>query len=348
VRSFEGNRLEEFRLPQSLVRTMRRIGEYTGREQMYQNQLPQELEKLRQVAIIQSAESSNRIEGVTAPPGRIRELMEKRTTPRDRSEQEIAGYRDVLATIHSNHANINLSSNIVLQFHRDLYQYAPDSGGKWKPVDNTIEEVGQDGKKIIRFQPVPAWQTSDAMDRLHEGFQTTWEGGKVEPLVVIAAYVLDFLCIHPFRDGNGRMARLLTLQLLYRAGLGVGRIISLEKLIEQSRESYYDTLYQSSQHWHEGDHDIVPWMEYLLGIVLKAYRDMESRVEVLVGGRGAKTEMVLAAIHAAHGDFAVSELHEQCPTVSLDMIRKILRDERDSGHVECLGRGKAARWRRIN
>ncbi len=347
MKSFQSGYLEQLTFSQSILQTVRGIGEYTGREQMYQRQMPQELEKLRQVAIIQSTESSNRIEGITAPPRRIKDIVAQKTQPQDRSEQEIAGYRDVLSTIHTNHENIQLRPNIILQFHRDLYQYAGETGGMWKSVDNVISEREPDGRKVVRFQPVPAWQTPDAMDQLHQGFTAVWHSGNVDTMIVVSAFVLDFLCIHPFRDGNGRMARLLTLLLLYRAGLHVGRFISLEKLVEDSRRSYYDALYKSSQGWHEGKHDLIPWTEYLLGIILRAYRELETRVGTLTGGRGAKTDMVLRAIQAAHGEFSVAELAEKCPTVSLDMIRHILRQERVKGLVECTGRGQAARWRKI-
>ena len=210
---------------------------------------------------------------MTAPPKRIRALVTQKATAQNRPEQEIAGYRDVLSNIHANTMDIPFTANVVLQLHRDLYRFLPGEGGHWKPVDNEITETGPGGVKAVRFRPVPAHATPDAMRRLHERFDALWRIGEIEPLVLIAGYVLDFLCIHPFRDGNGRMARLLTLLLLYQSGYEVGRYISLEQIVERTKESYYDTLYRSSAGWHDGHHDLMPWTEYLLGVVvLGAYQ----------------------------------------------------------------------------
>ena len=217
MKSFERGYLDRLPISLELLRAVGMLREFKGRQELYKRQIPQALETLQQAAVIQSTESSNRIEGVVAPLKRIQALVAGKTTPRDRSEQEIAGYRDVLNTIHANHAEIPFKPGIVLQFHRDLYQYA-GGGGQWKGTDNDIVERQANGKTVLRFKPVPAFATPDHMERLHERFDHAWNEGKVEPLLLIAAYVLDFLCIHPFPDGNGRMARLLTLLLLYHAG----------------------------------------------------------------------------------------------------------------------------------
>jgi Fic family protein len=338
----------EKRLPLShgLLRTVRLLGEYFGKEELYRSQMPQALEALRQAAIIQSTESSNRIEGVTAPAARIRDLVAEKTSPRNRSEQEIAGYRDVLNTIHGNHAAMRLSSNLVLQLHRDLFRYTSDQGGRWKNSPNTITERRADGSVFVRFEPLAPHLVSDAMDDLQRQLRRRWEEDRIDKLLLIPAYVLDFLCIHPFRDGNGRMARLLTLLLLYHSGFEVGRFISLEKIIEESKESYYDTLYQSSQGWHKSTHVLTPWTEYFVGVLVAAYRQFEARTGILTTSRGAKTAMVLEAIERFHGDFSVREIQEQCPNVGVDLIRRILREQRNSSKLECLGRGPAARWRR--
>src|SRR3954469_14662436 len=234
MRSFDPGYLRTIPITHGLLRTLTTITERKGRIQLFRDQAPQVLETLRHAAIIESTESSNRIEGITAAPERLRALVAESTAPRDRPEQEIAGYRDVLATIHANHPNISRTPNVVLQLHRDLYHFTTLPGGRWKSVDNSITEVLPDGTRIVRFQPVPAYQTAGAMRDLHERFDVEWERGEVEPLILIAAYVLDFLCIHPFLDGNGRMARLLTLLLLYHAGHDVGRYVSLERLVEQT------------------------------------------------------------------------------------------------------------------
>jgi len=345
MRSFGEGNIEKQHIPQSLLRTIRLLGEYRGKEELFRQQTPQALETLRQVAIIQSTESSNRIEGIEAPPERIKKLVEHKTTPKNRSEQEIAGYRDVLATIHANHGNIPFTTGIVLQFHRDLYQFAPQQGGRWKMTDNEIMETSANGTRTIRFKPVPAHQTPEAMEKLHSGFKQLWDRGEVEPLLIIPAYSFDFLCIHPFTDGNGRMARLLTLLLLYKAGFEVGRYISLEHLIEQQREGYYDALYKSSQGWHEGKHTLSPWWEYFLGVMLLgAYREFEKRTGELTTAHGAKTEMVLSAIDKLPAQFRYADLARACPNISRPTIKRVLGQLRLGGKVECVKSGRDAVW----
>ncbi|MCY4451360.1 MAG: Fic family protein [Immundisolibacterales bacterium] len=346
--SFVPSGIEAMPIGFRLLRIVREISKYRGRQDLFRQQSPQVLESLRQVALIQSTESSNRIDGVTAPVARIRSLVEGTTAAQNRSEQEIAGNRDVLGTIHANAADIPFTANVVLQLHRDLYQFLPGEGGYWKRADNEIVETGPDGVRVVRFRPVAAHRTSDAMERLHDRFNDRWQAREIDPLLLIPVYVLDFLCIHPFHDGNGRMARLLTTLLLYQAGQDVCRYISLEQIVERTRESYYDSLQRSSFDWHEGRHDLTPRVEYLLGVViLGAWQELERRTGIVQGGRGAKTAMVLDVIDHLVGDFSVSELHARCPTVGIDLVRSVLRQQRDDGQLECLGRGPRARWRRI-
>lgn len=348
MKSFEPSFIEKQLISQQLARTMRLLGEYKGKETLFKQQKPQFLETLRQVAVIQSAESSNRIEGITAPLSRIKKLMDQKIVPRDRSEQEIAGYRDVLGTIHANHPNIPFTPNIVLQLHRDLYNFMPQEGGHWKLTDNTIIENWPDGTKIERFFPIKAHLTPEAMNCLHQRFNNMWDEGQIDPLFLISSYILDFLCIHPFSDGNGRMARLLTLLLLYRAGYEVGRYISLEKVIESHREGYYESLLLSSQGWHEGNHSLLSWWNYFLGVVLiGAYRELESRMDIVESGKGGKSALIVDAVSHMIGDFSVSDIRNRCPGVGIDLIRKILRQEKDAGRMECLNYGPNARWRRI-
>jgi Fic family protein len=346
MQSFVQERVGRIRVTQNLLRTVRLIGEYRGKEALFIQQTPQALETLRQVAIVQSTESSNRIEGVVAPLARIEALVGEKTTPRNRSEQEIAGYRDVLNTIHTNHEHMRLTSGLVRQLHRDLYRYSPTEGGRWKSVDNEIIEELADGTRLLRFRPVPAHATPEAMDSLQRGYSEARKRGEIEPLLMIAAYVLDFLCIHPFLDGNGRVARLLTLLLLYQAGFSVGRYVSLEKIIEDSKESYYESLRASSANWHRGRHDLLPWTEYLLGTIVAAYREFEQRVGTLVGARGAKTEMVLQAVRGLPDGFRIADLERCCPTVTREMIRHVLNRLKKEGHVWCEGAGRAAVWRK--
>ena len=224
MNSFTPGFIERQPITPQLVRTIRLLGEYKGKESLYRQQTPQVLETLRQISVIQSTESSNRIEGIVAPTERVRQLVEEKTAPRDRSEQEIAGYRDVLQTIHANHPHIRCTPNVVLQLHRDLYRFSPQDGGRWKMADNEIVEIHADGGRVVRFLPVQAHLTAEYMGQLHERFNAERERGVIDPLLLIPPYVLDFLCIHPFTDGNGRLARLLSLLLLYQAGYEVGQI----------------------------------------------------------------------------------------------------------------------------
>lgn len=346
MKSFQNNYIESIPITHNVLQTIRLIGEYKGKQDLFKEQSPQLLETLKQTAIIQSIESSNRIEGISAPLERIKAIAAEKTTPANRSEQEIAGYRNVLNTIHSSFEHIPVTSNIVLQFHRDIYALSAIPGGSFKATENEIAEVYPDGSKVVRFKPVSAFETPGAMDKLHNLFNSELAKSQLEPLLIIATYVFDFLCIHPFNDGNGRMSRLLSLLLLYKSGYEVGRFISLEKLIEDNKESYYDALNKSSQGWHESKHNLIPWWEYFLGILLKAYKDFESRVGLISSARGGKTTMVLDVIKNSSGEFTVKDLQERCPTVGIDLIRKILRSEKIEGRIECLGRGPDAKWRR--
>ena len=349
MKSFEIDFLEKQLIPHPLLRTIRLLGEYRGKEALFKQQTPQVLESLRQVAIIQSTESSNRIEGIEASPERIKKIVERKTTPKNRSEQEIAGYRDALATIHSNHANMPFTPNIVLQLHRDLYQFVPRQGGHWKMLDNEITETRSDGTRFIRFKPLPAHQTPEAMERLHTLFNEQWNREEVDQLLLIPMYILDFLCIHPFTDGNGRMARLLTLLLLYHAGFEVGRYISLEHLIEKQKEGYYDALYKSSQGWHDSTHTLRPWWEYFLGVMLLgSYREFEQRTGELTTAHGAKTEMVMTAIEKLPSNFRYADLAKTCPGVSRPTIKRVLGQLSQEGKVKCTRPGRDAIWEKKN
>jgi Fic family protein len=343
MNSFDSEQIHKLVSHQTL-RTVRMLGEYKGRQELYIQQTPQILDALRQAAVVQSTESSNRIEGVVASFSRIQELVAEKTTPRDRSEQEIAGYRDVLQTIHSSYEHIPLTPGVVQQFHGDLYRYSAATGGKWKNSDNEIVTHLPDGRRIVRFRPVEAWATPMAMDELHYCFNQEWQAEQIDPLLLTAAYILDFLCIHPFLDGNGRMARLLTLLLLYKSGYEVGRYISLEKIVEDTKESYYEALGRSSHGWHEGKHDLEPWSSYLLGILLAAHRDFEKRVGTLSSARGAKTQMVMEAFERLPGQFRLVDLERACPNVTRDMIRVVLNRLKGEGRVEAVGRGAGAAW----
>jgi len=344
LRSLSPTFLDRLRLTTEHGSTLRSLGEHRGEEELCRRQTPQALETLRTVAIVESTESSNRLEGIVAPSDRLRDVVLRNAEPTDRSEQEIAGYRDALALIHDSGEHMPFTVNVIRQLHQTLYRYHPASGGRWKSTQNDIVERAPDGSIIrVRFRPVSPVATAGAMDEL----ATRWERAvdkQCEPLIVIPLTILDFLCIHPFADGNGRSARLLTLLLLYRAGYSVGRYISLERVIEDSRDTYYDSLERSSIEWHAGEHDPFPWLEYFWGTLLRAYEEFRERAGMLLEGRGSKTALVEAAVSRRSAPFAISEIEDDCPGVSRDMIRHVLRGLRDDGVLKVEGRGRGARW----
>ncbi len=326
---------------------MRAIDQSQGSERAFSLQHPEALKTLIQIARIQSVESSNAIEDVTAPHTRVVELVEERTTPENRSEAEIAGYRTVLDTIHASAPQIPFKPSVVEQLHRDLYQFTGVPAGRWKTVENSIEEVRPDGTQFVRFRTVPARETPDAMSELHSRFDEASRLGDYHPLLLAGCYVFDFLAIHPFRDGNGRMGRLLTLLLLYQAGYEVGRYVSLERLVQESSETYYEALGAAGIGWHTDEHDITPWLNYFLGIVAAAYKQFESHVGV-VSGRGSKREAIRQFVRQSIADeFTVADVRRAAPAASQSYISKTLATMRDEGLIEPIGAGKSARWRRL-
>ncbi|PYR89375.1 MAG: cell filamentation protein Fic [Acidobacteria bacterium] len=279
---------------------------------------------------------------------RIRDLVAKRTEPANRSEQEIAGYRDVLNTIHTNYAEMQLTSNLVLQLHRNLFQFVPGGGGRWKSTDNDITATRPDGTTVVRFKPLAPHLVSDAMTQLHDRYRAALDTRAVDPLLLVPMYVLDFLCIHPFADGNGRMARLLSLLLLYQAGYQVGRYISLETAIEETKEEYYDSLYASSEGWHEARHSLVRWWEYFVGVMLvKAYQQFEERVGVTNARRGAKRDMIRDAVNRLPNRFRYADLERTLSAVSRPTIARALRELRAEGAVRCVKPGRDASWEKL-
>lgn len=343
--SLDVNYLRDLSFSAQDASTLQRIGECKGKQALFTQQTPEILESLRQVAIVESSESSNRLEGITAPRERVEALVFRASMPATRSEQEIAGYRDALALIHESAEHMALTVNVVLQIHSIIYRYLPNEGGHWKMADNEIVERNPDGSLLrVRFRAVPAVSTPGAMDRLAERYRVAVIEGGVEPLVVAPLAILDFLCIHPFTDGNGRTARLLTLLLLYHFGYEVGRYISLERIFEESRETYYGTLEAASQGWHEGHHDARPWLRYFWGVLLRAYREFEQRVGRVSTGRGSKGAHVRRVVERRLAPFAISEIEAECPGISRDMIRVVLRQMRAEGLLAVEGTGRGARW----
>jgi Fic family protein len=318
-----------------------------GRQDAFRRQAPGVLETLVQVARIQSVDASNAIENITAPPNRLAALVDVATTPANRSEEEIVGYRKVLDTIHASAPDIPFKESVVRQFHRDLYSFTSQPGGDYKSAANDVVEYHPDGREVVRFRPVSPFETRIAMESLHAAFDGARRDGVHHPLLLVAAYVFDFLMIHPFQDGNGRLSRLISLLLLYQAGYEVGRFISLEKLIDDSRATYYERLAASTEGWHDGAHDVWPWTNYFLGLLTAAYSRFESRVGEL-GARGAKAMLVKQFIRSAVDDtFTVDEIRKAAPGVSDVYIRKLLSELRSKGYVRAIGRGRGARWERL-
>lgn len=327
-------------LQPDIVSLITQIHEYKGEQTLFIEAKSDTLVRLVEIAKIQSTEASNKIEGIYTSDERLKKLVRDKTTPRTRNEKEIAGYRDILRTIHENHDYIPVKSSIILQLHRDLYKFAGGPGGKFKTVDNVIAEEDAYGNKHIRFQPIPAWETAEHMDAICNAFDEACKNEDCDPLLIIPMFVLDFLCVHPFNDGNGRMSRLLTLLLLYRAGYIVGKYISIEKLIEQTKETYYETLQQSSVEWYEGDNDYVPFVRYMLGVVIAAYREFSSRVQVLSASNLSKPDRIREIIKSTLGKMTKSELMEKCPDISQTTIQRTLNDLVKNGEILKIGGGR--------
>jgi Fic family protein len=318
-----------------------------GREGALRERGPETLGTLREIARIQSVQSSNAIEDITAPSDRIRDLVVKGARPENRPEEEIAGYRAVLDTINENAASIPFAPSVVEQLHRDLYQFTNTPAGRWKNVENSIQGIRADGLRVVRFQTVSAAETPAAMKELHERFASASESGAYHPLLLVGCYVFDFLAIHPFRDGNGRISRLLTLLALYQAGYEIGRYVSLERLIDQARDTYYDALQAAGHGWHEDEHDIEPWLRYFLGILTAAYKELASASPAASSGRGAKREAIAQFIRGSTaGEFTVADVRRAVPTASGSYIDKTLARLRDEGLIEPIGAGRGAHWRR--
>lgn len=336
--------LDGLRLSATDGASLAALGTYRGRQDLFRRQTPELLATLRDSAIIESTESSNRIEGVTAPHDRIEALVLKRTAPRDRSEQEIAGYRDALNLVHESATEMAFSVNIILQLHTMLYRYHTGSGGRWKMTQNEIVERDAKGNVTrVRFTPPPPVAVPQMMNDLTSAYAQAIDVGR-EPLIVTPLAILDFLCIHPFADGNGRTGRLLTLQLLYRVGVEVGRYISLERVVEESKETYYEALDQSSQGWHDAAHDVLPWLRYFWGMLSRACHEFEERVGTIRTGRGAKTDVVEQAIARRIGPFSISDVEADAPGVTRDWIRMVMRRLKAEGRIVPQGKGRGAKW----
>ncbi|MFC1522852.1 Fic family protein [Elusimicrobiota bacterium] len=337
---------DNIKMPLGSVWLMNAISEYKGKQDLYAKQSPQVLRALVEMAIIESAESSNRIEGVTVERARLKPLVIGHSKPRDRSEEEVAGYRKGLDLIHKKHASLRIDPKTIKELHR-LCRGESWDAGQWKEKDNDVIRKFPNGRVEVIYKPVSAKETPKAMEQLCLSYENSITQSKYPPLYAAACLALDFLCIHPFRDGNGRAARLLTLLALYQHGFTVGKYISLERIIEQSKETYYETLNKSSQKWHETRHDVFPWFNYFLGTVIGAYKEFEERANNIKPARGAKTSIIEAAIAGQLGEFTIAEIERSCPNVSRIMIKKVLVQMQKDKKIKCLGKGQSAKWKRM-
>ena len=322
------------------------LGAARGKQELFTKQSPQKLKVLREHALIESAVSSNRIEGVTVDQKRVGTVVFGKRRLKDRGEEEVRCYRTALDWIHRDGTKIPLSKKTILKLH-EMSRGEIWDAGKYKEKNVDIIEKLPSGRERVRFKTVEASKTPAAMKKLVEAWEDSLKEKSVHPLIALVAFNLDFLCVHPFRDGNGRVSRLLLLLQCYSLGYEVGRYISLERLIEQNKERYYETLEQSSHRWHDGKHDPWPYINYLLYILKIAYQEFESRVGQMKSPRGAKTELVEAAIASLNKEFAISDLEKACPGVSRDMIRIVMNRLRKEGRLKILGRGRDAKWAKL-
>lgn len=341
MHQFDYNTAPEKLLTPSIVNQLSLLHEFRGKQELYISAKSDTLSALLDIAKIQSTKASNRIEGIYTSDERLHALVMEKAEPRSRSEEEIAGYREVLATIHENYEYIPIRPNNLLQLHRDLYSYGgKEIGGRFKNIDNIIAETDKEGKEHVRFTPTPAFQTPDAIEELCRTFSEAIDEGKYDSLLLIPMFILDFLSIHPFNDGNGRMSRLLTLLLLYRSGYIVGKYISIEMLIEKTKETYYEALKESSIGWHNNQNEYQPFVSYYLGIIIKAYQEFQDRVDHLHGKAISKPERIRQFFNKRLGKITKSDIATQCPDISLSTIERTLKEMMDNGEIEKVGSGR--------
>lgn len=340
MRDFHYDAIQDQKWDSEILSLVAAIYKEAGKQEMYLKQRPEELEKLVEIAKIQSTEASNAIEGIVTTSTRIRQLVEEKTTPRNRDEQEIAGYRDALSIIHENFDVIPITRNYILQLHKILYSHMNNPmAGQTKSVQNYISATYPDGHTETLFTPLAPYETAEALDRICEEYSRALGNMTVEPLILIPVFIHDFLCIHPFNDGNGRMSRLLTTLLLYRSGFYVGKYISLEAKIAKDKDLYCAALRQAQDGWHEGHENVIPFIKYLLGTILAAYHDFEERFS-LVEKKQSALEMVRQATQNKIGRFAKQDIRELCPSLSVSSIEGALRKLVASGELAREGNGK--------
>ena len=348
MRDFDYSKLRNIKWDSEILGLVAQIHEYKGKQVLYLKQKPATLEKLVEVAKIQSTESSNKIEGIVTTASRIKQLCEQKTTPKNRDEEEISGYRDALALIHESYEYIPIKVSYILQLHQVLYRYSQRGiGGRFKIAQNYVTETRENGEEVVRFVPLDPFETPTAVEKICESFNRAVDACEVDPLILIPAFIMDFLCIHPFSDGNGRMSRLLTTLLLYRAGYVVGKYVSLESKIENTKDSYYDALAKSDANWYAGENDSTPFIKYTLGTVLAAYRDFEERMTA-VEGKYSSMDLVQIAVGNMIGKFTKNDVMERVPSIGKTSVENALRVLLEEGVIGREGKGKATFYFRKN
>lgn len=347
MRNFNYSEISNKKWDSELLGLIAAIYKEAGKQELYLKQRPAQLEKLVEIAKVQSTEASNSIEGIVTTNTRVRQLVEEKTAPKNRNEQEIAGYRDVLSVIHESFDAIPITQNYILQLHKMLYSHMNNPmAGRTKSVQNYISAEYPDGHRETLFTPLSPFETPDALDKICEEYNRVIGNMELEPLIAIPVFIHDFLCIHPFNDGNGRMSRLLTTLLLYRNGFYVGKYISLEAKIAKDKELYYNALAQAQIGWHDGSEDKLPFIKYLLGTILSAYKDFQERFE-LVDEKLTAIEIVRKATMYKIGRFTKQDIHELCPSLSISSIEVSLRKLVEAGELKREGNGKSTCYYRI-
>ncbi|WP_455931765.1 Fic family protein [Parvimonas micra] len=347
MRNFNYSKIKDKKWDSQILSLVTSIYKYKGKQELYLKQRPEELNKLIEVAKIQSTEASNEIEGIVTTSARLKKLVEEKTTPRNRNEEEIAGYRDVLNLIHENFDVISISKNYILQMHKIMFRYMDNPlAGNTKNIQNYITINYPNSKSEILFTPPSPFETPEALENICNEYNKVIGNFEIDPLLVIPYFIHDFLCIHPFNDGNGRLSRLLTTLLLYRSGFYVGKYISLEALIAKDKSAYYEALQKSGLNWHKEDEDILPFMKYLLVIILAGYKEFEDRFSI-VEEKLPAIELVRKAISQKMGRFTKQDIIELCPTLSLSSIEGSLRKLVDEGEIQREGIGRATKYIRL-
>jgi Fic family protein len=347
MREFDYDKLISRTWDNEILSYVSKIHEFKGRQELYIRQKPVELERLIEIAKIQSTEASNQIEGIVTTKSRLKQIMENKTTPRNRDEKEILGYRNVLNLVHENHDYISVTPNYILQLHGELLKYTSFSyGGKFKTTPNEIAKTFPDGTREVIFKPLEPYETPDAVAAICNQYQTAIAAEIVDPLILIPCFILDFLCIHPFNDGNGRMSRLLTLLLLYKNGYMVGKYISIEKAIADTKESYYDALAISDQDWIHGTNDPKEFIKYMLGIILSCYREFETRIRVAWdnGAKSTSYDIVKQYALSRIGTFTKSDALSGCPTLGSSSVESALKKLVGEGVIKRLGAGRKTHY----